>query len=231
MSTDTEQAVVLASGGMDSATAAVWAQQRGYTLQLLHASYGQVTQSYELKCARQLAESLDVPFQHLHADHLAAIGGSSLTEDDTAIEDADRETDAVPATYVPFRNGNLLAMAVSYAEANECDAVVIGAHGEDNAGYPDCQPAFFEAFQRVVDTGTKPDTEIEILAPFAEWSKTEIAERGLELDVPFELTWSCYRDDPPACGTCDACKLRLEAFQRLGARDPIVYDQRPTYAE
>jgi 7-cyano-7-deazaguanine synthase len=130
---------------------------------------------------------------------------------------------------VPFRNANLLAMAVSYAEANDCDAVFIGAHSEDFSGYPDCRPAFYDAFQRVVDVGTKDETDIAIEAPFVEWSKTDIAERGGELGVPYELTWSCYRDEAPACGTCDSCAYRLQAFERAGLRDPIEYAERPTY--
>jgi 7-cyano-7-deazaguanine synthase len=121
-------------------------------------------------------------------------------------------------------------MAVSYAEANGCSAVFIGAHSEDFSGYPDCRPAFFEAFQQVVDAGTKPETEIAIEAPFAEFSKTDIVERGVDLGVPFEETWSCYRSDQPACGTCDACAYRLQAFQRAGARDPLGYETRPDYS-
>jgi len=122
-------------------------------------------------------------------------------------------------------------MAVSYAEANDCSAVFIGAHSEDFSGYPDCRPEFFETFQQVIDAGTKPETDIELTAPFVEWSKTDIAERGLELGVPFEYTWSCYRCAAPACGTCDACAFRLQAFQRLGVEDPITYDRRPSYLD
>jgi len=137
----------------------------------------------------------------------------------------------VPSSYVPFRNANLLSMAVSYAEANDCDAVFMGAHSEDFSGYPDCRPEFFEAFQTVVDVGTKPDTDIGMVAPFVEWSKTDIAERGLELGVPYETTWSCYRSEKSACGPCDACASRLQAFQRVGVRDPVEYAERPEYAE
>jgi 7-cyano-7-deazaguanine synthase len=168
-------------------------------------------------------------FLHIETEHLAAIGASSLTDEKIDVEEADLDSDEIPASYVPFRNANLLSMAVSYAEANNCAAVFIGAHSEDFSGYPDCRPAFFEAFQQVINVGTKPETEIELLAPFVEWSKTEIAERGLELDVPYEITWSCYQDEAPACGTCDACAFRLEAFRNAGTRDPIDYVERPTY--
>mgnify|MGYP006281015259 CR=1 FL=1 len=227
--TDTpDRAVVLASGGMDSATAAYEAQARGYDLSLLHTSYGQETEGKEFECARALADHLDAPFQRAATDHLATIGGSTLT-DDREVAAADLDSDEVPDSYVPFRNANLLAMAVSCAEATESTAVFIGAHSEDFSGYPDCRPAFFEAFQQVVDTGTKPETAISIEAPFAEWSKTDIVERGLELDVPFADTWSCYRSEAPACGTCDACAYRLQAFRAAGSRDPLPYAERPDY--
>jgi len=232
MTDEQKRAVVLVSGGMDSATAAVEAQERGYELYFLHTSYGQETESKELECATVLAEYLDVAnFLHIETSHLARIGASSLTDDSIEIEEADLDSDEIPSSYVPFRNANLLSMAVSYAEANECDALFIGAHSEDYSGYPDCRPEFFDAFQQVIDVGTKPETNIELIAPFVDWSKTEIAERGIELDVPYEITWSCYRDEAPACGTCDACAFRLKAFQELGDRDPIDYEERPTFAD
>lgn len=227
-----KNAVILASGGMDSATAAAVANERGYELYFLHTSYGQRTESREYECAKAQAEYFDAAdLLHLETDHLSKIGTSSLTDDSIDVEDADMESDEVPSSYVPFRNANLLAMATSYAEANNCDALFMGAHSEDFSGYPDCRPEFFEAFQQVVDVGTKDTTQISIEAPFVEWSKTDIAERGLELDVPYELTWSCYRDEEPACGTCDACAYRLQAFQRAGVRDPIDYAERPDYTE
>jgi 7-cyano-7-deazaguanine synthase len=227
-----QRAVILASGGMDSATAAAVAQDTGYELYMLHTSYGQQTESKEYECAQAQAEAFDAAdFLHLTTDHLSKIGASSLTDDEMDVEEADLESDEIPSSYVPFRNANLLSMATSYAEANGCEAVFIGAHSEDFSGYPDCRPEFFEAFQQVVDVGTKPETEISVEAPFVELSKTDIAERGLELDVPYEHTWSCYREEAPACGTCDACAFRLQAFQNLGERDPIEYAERPDYTE
>ncbi|ADJ16381.1 7-cyano-7-deazaguanine synthase QueC [Halalkalicoccus jeotgali] len=217
------EAVILLSGGMDSATAAYEARETGYEIAALHTSYGQRTEGKEYDCAHWLAEELDAAdFLHIETDHLAAIGGSSLTDESMAVGDAS-EGEEIPDTYVPFRNANLLSMAVSYAEARGAEAIYIGAHSEDFAGYPDCRPAFFEAFQGVVDTGTKPETEIGIEAPYVEYSKTEIAERGLELGVPYEHTWSCYRNEAPACGTCDSCTYRREAFERAGSEDPIAY--------
>ena len=226
-----DRAVVLASGGMDSATAAYEAEARGYTdLYLLHTTYGQQTADRERECAGALADHVDAAdFLVVETDHLAAIGASSLTDDAEDVAEADLDGEGVPSSYVPFRNANLLSMAVSYAEANGCSAVFIGAHSEDFSGYPDCRPVFFEAFQTVVDRGTSPAADISIEAPFVECSKTDIAELGLELGVPYEDTWSCYRSETPACGTCDACAFRLQAFQRLGEHDPIEYETRPDY--
>ncbi|ELZ34418.1 preq(0) biosynthesis protein quec [Halogeometricum pallidum JCM 14848] len=227
-----QTAVVLLSGGMDSATTAYEAKARGYDLYCLHTSYGQKTEAKEYDCARRLADDLDAAdFLHIETDHLSEIGASSLTDDEMAVDDADMESEEVPTSYVPFRNANLLSMAVSYAEANGCSAVFVGAHSEDYAGYPDCRPEFFEAFETMVEVGTKPETEIEIEVPFVTDSKTDIARRGRELGVPFEHTWSCYRDEAPACGTCDSCAYRLQAFRNVGTRDPIEYAERPEYAE
>ncbi|GAA0252290.1 7-cyano-7-deazaguanine synthase QueC [Haladaptatus pallidirubidus] len=224
-----KRAVILASGGMDSATAAYEARERGYEPYFMHTSYGQLTEGKEFDCAKKQAKELGVEFLHVETSHLATIGGSSLTDDEMSVEDADLDSEEVPDTYVPFRNANLLSMAVSCAEANDCDAVFIGAHSEDFSGYPDCRPAFFESFQQVVNVGTKDDTTIDLVAPFVEWNKTGIAERGTEIGVPYEYTWSCYRDEEPACGTCDACAFRLQAFQNIGVRDPIEYEERPEY--
>lgn len=227
-----KRAVVLLSGGMDSATAAYEAKARGYDIYALHTSYGQKTESKELACAEQLADELGAnDFLHIETSHLSAIGASSLTDDEMAVEDADMDSDEIPTSYVPFRNANLLSMAVSYAEANECDAVFVGAHSEDYSGYPDCRPEFFEAFEAMVDVGTKPETNISLEVPFVHDSKTEIARRGVELGVPFEHTWSCYRAEEPACGTCDSCAFRLQAFQNIGTRDPIAYEERPQYVD
>lgn len=228
--TSNQRAVILVSGGMDSATAVYEAMDRGFEPYFLHASYGQQTQSKEYECASALADEVEAGnFLHIETGHLSQIGNSSLTDDEIEVSEAELDSDEVPSSYVPFRNANLLSMAVSYAEANGCSAVFIGAHSEDFSGYPDCRPKFFDAFQSVIDVGTKDDTEIQLIAPFVEWSKTEIVERGHELDVPFEITWSCYRDEAPACGTCDACAFRLQAFQNAGGEDPIEYDQRPSY--
>jgi 7-cyano-7-deazaguanine synthase len=231
-SDDRRAAVVLLSGGMDSATTAYEAAARGYDLYCLHTSYGQETETKEYDCARRLADELEAEeFLRIETDHLSRIGASSLTDDDIDVDDADMDAEEIPTSYVPFRNANLLSMAVSYAEANDCGAVFVGAHSEDYAGYPDCRPEFFEAFEAMADVGTKPETEIRIEVPFVRDSKTDIVRRGRELDVPFEHTWSCYRAEEPACGTCDSCAYRLQAFQNVGLRDPVPYSERPVYVE
>jgi 7-cyano-7-deazaguanine synthase len=203
---------------------------RGYDPLFLHTSYGQRTETKERECAEALAEEVDArDFLHVETGHLAQIGASSLTDEAIEVSKADMESEEIPTSYVPFRNANLLSMATSYAEAQVASAIFIGAHSEDFAGYPDCRPAFFQAFQQVIDVGTKPETEITLDAPFVEWSKTDIAERGLELGVPYEHTWSCYRAEAPACGTCDSCAFRLQAFRQAGVEDPIEYAERPSY--
>lgn len=223
---------MLVSGGMDSATAAYEAREQGYGLRFLHTTYGQQTADKESRCARRLAEEMDIQdFLHLEMDHLAQIGASSLTDEAMTVEDMDFEREEIPSSYVPFRNANLLSMAVSYAEATDSEAIFIGAHSEDYSGYPDCRPEFFAAFERVIETGTKPATTIDLRVPFVEYSKTEIVKRGRELGVPYEHTWSCYRNSEPACGTCDACAYRLQAFQEAGVTDPISYATRPSYPE
>ena len=226
-----ERAVILVSGGMDSATAVYEAIDRSYKPYFLHTSYGQRTEDKEYECAKSLAEEVDAAdFLHIETSHLSKIGASSLTDEDMEVPVADLDSDEIPTSYVPFRNANLLSMAVSFAEANKCSAVFIGAHSEDFSGYPDCRSEFFDAFQQVIDIGTKPETGIELVAPFVEWSKTDIAESGLDLGVPYELTWSCYRDEEPACGTCDSCAFRLEAFREAGSDDPINYAERSEYS-
>lgn len=224
------RAVVLVSGGMDSATTVYEAIDRGYDPSFLHVSYGQRTAEKEHECAYRLADVVGAAeFLRVGTEHLAQVGASSLTDRGIDVEDATLDSEGVPGSYVPFRNANLLSMAISWAEAEGASAVFVGAHSEDFSGYPDCRPAFFEAFQAVIDVGTRPDTEIELVVPFVEASKTDILRRGLDLGVPYEHTWSCYRADEPACGTCEACALRLRAFERLGVRDPIAYEERPEY--
>jgi 7-cyano-7-deazaguanine synthase len=139
------------------------------------------------------------------------------------VTEADLEANEIPTSYVPFRNANMLAIAVSWAEVIGATRIYIGAVAEDSSGYPDCRPEFYEAFQKTIDAGTKPDTHIEIRTPIIRLSKAEIVKKGIELGAPLHLTWSCYRSETLACGTCDSCALRLRGFSQAGEKDPIPY--------
>jgi len=136
---------------------------------------------------------------------------------------ADLSAQGIPSSYVPFRNAHLLAAAVSWGEVNNARAIYIGAVAEDSSGYPDCRPEFYDAFQSVIEIGTKPETHITIRTPVIAMRKSEIVRKGIELGAPLHLTWSCYKGSERACGNCDSCALRLRAFREAGATDPIPY--------
>lgn len=219
-----ELAVCLVSGGMDSCVTAAIAHEEVHGLAFLHVSYGQRTEARERLAFENLArhygvnERLVVPLQHL-----AVIGGSSLTDQNIAITSANLSSKGIPTSYVPFRNAHLLSVATSWAEVIHANYIYIGAVGEDSSGYPDCRPEFYEAFQRAVVVGTKPETQIEIRTPVIAMKKSEIVRLGQKLKAPFELTWSCYSDSEQACGDCDSCALRLKAFREAGISDPLPY--------
>jgi 7-cyano-7-deazaguanine synthase len=224
------RAVVLMSGGMDSCVTAAIAS-RSYDIAALHASYGQRTEMRESQSFQALADHFGA-FSRLAVklDHLRVIGGSSLTDPAMQIRHADLESQDIPNTYVPFRNAHFLSIATSWAEVLGATKIFIGAVWEDSSGYPDCRPEYYEAFNRVIRTGTRPTTDITIETPLIHLSKKEIVKKGIELRAPFHLTWSCYRDSDAACGICDSCALRLRAFQEAGMEDPIPYANRPEYA-
>jgi 7-cyano-7-deazaguanine synthase len=200
----------------------------------LHFSYGQRTEERELSAAKSIATRLGMSrFLNLRIDLFRQIGGSALTDQTIAVPDAaaDFETRPanpnatgadIPVTYVPFRNAHFLSAAVSWAEVIGASRVYIGAVEQDSSGYPDCRPAYYEAFQQLVRTGTR-DGKIEILTPLIYRSKAQIVRLGLECDAPLDLTWSCYREEREACGTCESCVLRLRAFAAAGVADPIAY--------
>src|SRR5213593_4343477 len=214
-------AVCLVSGGMDSCVTAAIANEENDQLAFLHVSYGQRTETREGRAFCDLADHFGV-CRRLTAsiDYLAKIGGSSLTDTNMAVSEANPSSREIPTSYVPFRNSHLLSIATSWAEIIGAQAIYIGAVAEDSSGYPDCRPEFYEAFQRAIDTGTKPETQIEIVTPIIHLSKAEIVKRGVELGAPFELTWSCYQAEAKACGRCDSCALRLRAFREAGMLDP-----------
>jgi len=209
---------------MDSCVTAAIAQADNERLAFLHVSYGQRIELRERKAFKDLADSYGVKDRlDISIEHLAKIGGSSLTDTSIPVTEANLESKEIPTSYVPFRNANMLSIAVSWAEVIGADAIYIGAVAEDSSGYPDCRPEFYEAFQKTIDTGTKPDTHIQIRTPIIHLSKAEIVKKGIELDAPLHLTWSCYRSEDLACGTCDSCALRLRGFERAGVKDPIDY--------
>jgi 7-cyano-7-deazaguanine synthase len=155
--------------------------------------------------------------------HLKAIGGSSLTDRNIPVSEANLQSREIPTSYVPFRNAHLLSIATSWAEVIDAKRIYIGAVAEDSSGYPDCRPEFYDAFQHIIEVGTKPETQIEIVTPVIYMRKSEIVKRGVELGAPLELTWSCYQGEDVACGCCDSCALRLRAFREAGLADPIRY--------
>jgi len=222
-------AVVLVSGGMDSCVAAAIVRLSCETA-FLHLNYGQRTEARELRAFKEIADHYRVE-RRLTAslEHLARIGGSSLTDPSQPIERANLASTGIPATYVPFRNANMLSVAVSWAEVLGASAVVIGAVEEDSSGYPDCRRRFYDAFNAVIEEGTRPGSGIRVLTPVIGMAKSEIVRKGLELGAPLHLTWSCYRNQDVACGECDSCALRLRAFEQAGVLDPLPYRVRPHY--
>ena len=219
------KAVCLLSGGMDSSTLAYLAKSRGYDIYALHLNYGQRTEEKERACAKKIAGLLGAQdFVEVDVGYFARFGASSLTDPSIDVEGFDPARVHIPNTYVPFRNANLLAIATSYAESKNADAVFIGVQSLDYSGYPDCRPQFIDAFQRVIDLGTKETTHIALNTPFINMTKTGILRLGLALGVPYKYTWSCYRNQDKSCGTCGSCHFRKEAFANAGVPDPIEYE-------
>jgi len=217
-------AIVLVSGGMDSCVTAAIANTENDELAFLHVSYGQRTEKRERQAFDALADHYGVGLRLvISLQHLAQIGGSSLTDLSIAVTPADLSSRAIPSSYVPFRNSHLLAAAVSWGEVINANAIYIGAVAEDSSGYPDCRPEFYAAFQNVIDLGTKPGTDIRIKTPVIHLKKSEIVRTALELGAPLDLTWSCYQASERACGNCDSCALRLRAFREAGVPDPLPY--------
>jgi len=222
-------AVILASGGMDSCVTTAIANL-DYRLAMLHVAYGQRTEARELQSFNALADFYRAEHRLVcRLDHLRQIGGSCLTDPALAVEPANLDRKEIPSSYVPFRNAHFLSIAVSWGEVLGARKIFIGAVEEDSSGYPDCRPAYYEAFNRVIAAGTKPETHLEIATPVIRMRKSEIVRRGIELGAPFASTWSCYQAEGAACGVCDSCALRLRAFAEAGIEDPIPYARRPKY--
>jgi 7-cyano-7-deazaguanine synthase len=196
---------------------------------LLHASYGQRTESREARAFREIADFYAVTRRLMvRLDHFRAIGGSALTDDRIAVPEnelgaPELHGSEIPVTYVPFRNAHFLSVGVSWAEVIGAGAIYIGAVAEDSSGYPDCRPEYYRVFQELIHAGTRTETQIAIATPVIAWKKSEIVRKGVELGAPLHLTWSCYQNEQEACGVCDSCLLRLRAFSDAGVTDPISY--------
>jgi 7-cyano-7-deazaguanine synthase len=226
------RAVVLLSGGMDSCVCAALAAL-DHQAAAVHVSYGQRTEERERRSFESICDRLEIRDRLIvRNEALRAIGGSALTDSSIAVPEAvvagvhptgvHTIGAGIPVTYVPFRNAHFLAVAVSWAEVLGAEKVYIGAVEPDSSGYPDCRPEYYRAFNEVVKAGTKEGT-IGVVTPLIAMHKAEIVRLGLELNAPFDLTWSCYQREDRACGVCDSCVLRLRAFREAGAEDPIQY--------
>ena len=219
------KAVVLLSGGLDSATTLAIAGDQGYTCHALSFDYGQ-RHGAELKAAKKIAAVMNVT-EHkiLHVD-LTRIGGSALTDNNIAVPE--QPTDGIPVTYVPARNTIFLSFALGYAEVISAFDIFIGVNAVDYSGYPDCRPEYIQAFQTLAKLATRAGVEggdFRIHAPLIQMSKTEIIKTGVDLGVDYSLTVSCYNADDRgrACGRCDSCRFRQEGFASAGISDPTVY--------
>ena len=215
--------VVLLSGGMDSCVCAALAA-RDTDAAALHISYGQRTEERERRAFQAICDRLGLKRRLLvRNDSLSMIGGSALTESNIPVPDAGEQIGAkVPVTYVPFRNAHFLSAAVSWAEVLGAEKIYIGAVEQDSSGYPDCRPAYYQAFNAVIKAGTR-EGNIVIETPLIGMRKAQIVKLGLELNAPFDLTWSCYSREDKACGVCESCVLRQRAFEEAGTYDPIPY--------
>ncbi len=228
-----ERAVVLVSGGMDSCVTAAIANER-YDLAFLHVNYGQRTEARELRAFNDIADYYKVNKRLVASlEYLKQIGGSALTDESIPVPDvqlrtpnSELRTHLIPSTYVPFRNAHLLSIATSWAEVIGATKIFIGAVEEDSSGYPDCRETFYQAFNRAIEQGTRPETRIEIVTPLIHMNKSAIVKKGVELKAPLNLTWSCYQNSEKACGRCESCALRLKGFKEAGLEDRIPYEEK-----
>ena len=227
-----ELAIVLVSGGMDSCVCAAIAAGE-YRLAFLHVNYGQRTEARELRAFNEIADFYKIEKRlSVSLEHLKVIGGSSLTDTTIPVPEtgpqktqhSTRNTSSIPSTYVPFRNAHLLSIATSWAEVIGAKKIFIGAVEEDSSGYPDCRETFYQAFNKVIEMGTKPETRVTINTPLIHLKKSEIVTKGMALNAPLQLTWSCYQNSDRACGRCESCALRLKGFREAGVKDPIPYE-------
>ena len=219
----TKKAVCIMSGGMDSTLSAYMMKNDGYEIIGVHFNYDQRTENKELKCFEAICKSLDVKEKYvLDLDFFKQLGASALTDKNIEVPTSGVE-EGVPVTYVPFRNGIFLSMASAIAEKEGAEVISIGVVEEDSSGYPDCRESYIKSMENAINLGTKDETNIEIKMALVHLKKSQIVEESLKLNVPLELTWSCYKNSDEACGVCDSCRLRLNGFKIAGVKDPIKY--------
>ena len=217
-----KKAVVILSGGMDSATAAFIAKKE-YEIIPLHFNYGQRTEKRELKSFNDICDYLGIKNRYIiDIPFFKQIGASALVDENLEVP-TDGIKPGIPITYVPFRNGIFLSIAAAVAEKEKASAIYIGVVEEDSSGYPDCKEEFIKHMQQAINAGTKPETKIEIKTPLIHLKKEDIVKKAVEVGVPLELTWSCYKEEDEACGVCDSCRLRLKGFEKAGIKDKIPY--------
>jgi len=218
-----QKALCIMSGGMDSTLCAYMMKERGFDIIALHFNYGQRTLQKELESFRHICNALDVTNSYeIDLDFFKQIGASALTDHSIDVP-VDGLEPGVPVTYVPFRNGIFLSIATAIAEKESCNAIAIGVVEEDSSGYPDCRENFITSFEKAANLGTRDETSFVIERPLVALKKSQIVIEALRLNVPLELTWSCYQNEEQACGVCDSCRLRLRGFEQAGRTDPISY--------
>jgi len=217
------KAVVILSGGMDSTTAAFIAKSERYEIIPVHFNYGQRTEKRELKAFNDICDHLELENRYvIDIPFFKQIGASALVDENIEVP-VDGVKPGIPVTYVPFRNGIFLSIAAAVAEKEGAEAIYIGVVEEDSSGYPDCTEEFIKNMQKAINSGTKPETNIEIKTPLVHLKKEDIVKTAIKYNVPLHLTWSCYKNEDEACGVCDSCRLRLKGFEKAGIKDKIPY--------
>lgn len=219
-----KKAICILSGGMDSTLSSYIAKNQGYEIIAVHFNYGQRTEHKELEAFRNICIELNVEEKHeINIPFFTQIGASALTDNSIDVPISGIQ-EGVPITYVPFRNGIFLSIATALAEKHGASALYIGVVQEDSSGYPDCTDTFISKMQSAMNQGTKEETQLEIITPLVHMTKAQIVKKAIELKVPLQYTWSCYKNEEKACGVCDSCRLRLRGFEQAGETDKIEYE-------